>query len=241
MKSKLFLPLLLVTALPFLAQGRSLADKWLSGLKEVDQNLRAQKWDEARKQAREVAGEIVGDAGRDKDAGYTLAVSAVFRAIAEASLGRQDDADWYWDLALNLVPGIGKTNLSPYGAAAAGLKDRTLRGSRPPVEPGDLWTEDGRKIPRDKVEIPRIVKQVRPEYPEALSQAGVPGRVIVETVLGADGRPRYPRVLEMQGGGPAMKYAALDALGQWRFEPAKVEGKPVAIYYVLTINFKFGR
>jgi len=241
MKRTLFPSLLLMIVLPLVARGGSLADRWVTGLKEVDQKLRAQQWEEARKQAREVAGEIVDDAGRNKDAGYTLAVTSVFRAIAEAGLGRQDDADWYWDLALNLVPGIGKTNLSPYGDAVAGLKGRTLRGSRPPVEPGELWTEDGRKVPRGKVEPPRILRQVRPEYPEKLNHAGVPGRVIVETILGADGRPRSPRVLEMQGGGHAMKYAALDALGQWRFEPAKLEGQPVAVFYTLTINFKIGR
>jgi Gram-negative bacterial TonB protein C-terminal len=28
---------------------------------------------------------------------------------------------------------------------------------------------------------------------------------------------------------------------QWRFEPAKLEGKPVKVYYVLTINFTLKR
>jgi outer membrane biosynthesis protein TonB len=38
-----------------------------------------------------------------------------------------------------------------------------------------------------------------------------------------------------------MTYEALEALRQWRFEPAKMEGKPVKVYYVVTINFALKR
>ena len=38
-----------------------------------------------------------------------------------------------------------------------------------------------------------------------------------------------------------MQYEALEALRQWRFAPAKLEGKPVKVYYVITINFALRR
>jgi TonB family protein len=228
---------LLTVVLPGLAAGASLADRWIKGLKEVDQELRTQRWAEAGKQARRVTHEMVNDAGRDKDVAYSLAVASVFRAIAEEGAGNDDEAAWYWDTALNLVPEIYKTDLTPYGAPAAALKERRLRIG-PLVTGEGLETPDGQSIPFDKVERPRIVQQVRPDYPDALVQLGAPGRVVVETVIGIDGRPRQPRVLEAQGGGPAMKYAALEAVGQWRFEPARLEGKPVKVYYILTVNFQ---
>jgi TonB family protein len=231
-----------VLGMPLPAAGASMADRWVGGLKEVDQKLRAQQWDEAAKLSRRVSREMVGGAGRERDVAYSLAVVSVFRAIAEAGLGHQDEADWYWDIALNLVPGIGTTDLSPYGAPAAELKKRKLRAAhQAPEVQGDLWTADGQEVPGAKVERPKVIRQVRPEYPDALIQERVPGQVVVEGVIGTDGRLSRPLVLNVQGGGPGMKYAALESLGQWRFEPARLEGKPVPVYYVLTINFKIGR
>ncbi len=32
--------------------------------------------------------------------------------------------------------------------------------------------------------------------------------------------------------------AAVDAIKKWRFEPATLHGKPVAVYYNLTVNFR---
>jgi TonB family protein len=63
---------------------------------------------------------------------------------------------------------------------------------------------------------------------------------VTETLIGEDGVPHHVRILEAEGG-PAMKYEALEALREWRFEPGKLEGKPVKVYYVLTINFTFER
>jgi len=31
---------------------------------------------------------------------------------------------------------------------------------------------------------------------------------------------------------------AVEAIQQWKFEPALCDGKPVAVYYNLTINFR---
>lgn len=32
--------------------------------------------------------------------------------------------------------------------------------------------------------------------------------------------------------------AALDAVAKWRFKPATLQGKPVKVYYTLTVNFQ---
>jgi protein TonB len=67
----------------------------------------------------------------------------------------------------------------------------------------------------------------------------VAGKIVVETILGEDGVPRHPLVLTQGEGVPAMKYVALHSLREWRFEPARLEGKPVKVYYVLTVNFGY--
>ncbi len=232
--------LLLACALPALAGSPFAADKWRTGLKEIDQKLRAQQWHAAEEQSRKVARLIVQDAGIGQGAAYSLAVVSAFQAIAEKSLGRADEANWHWDVALNLFPDIAKTDVSPYGPAAAELSKRTLRSVDPnrmdPTNPR-VADSSGNPITQEDVERPRIVKQVAPEFPKNLAEMSVAGVLVVEAVIGFDGVPRLPLVLQMTGGGPAMEYVALEALRQWRFEPAKVDGKPVGVYYSLTVNF----
>jgi TonB family protein len=230
-----------VLGMPLPAAGASMADRWVTGLKEIDQKLRSQQWKEAAEQSRQVAEKMVAGGGRDENVAYSLAVVAVFRALAEKGLGDDEAADWYCDLALNLVPEIGKTNLKPYGAVGAAIKQELLDYDPAPKHPKDSQSLDEGKLPPKDVTRPVVRKQVKPVYPAGLSEEGIAGRVIVETIIDVDGRPKHCRVLDMQGGGPAMKYAALDALREWRFDPARQNGKPVKVYYVLFINFKFGR
>ena len=242
--SRLTIPVLfLASALPLLSQGQPLVDKWLAGLRETDQKLRAQQWEAAAKRGRQAGNEIVDLAGTGESPAYSLAVAAVFRAIAEAGLGHQDDAEWLWDSALNLFPDIAKTSVAPYGPAAAELRKRTLRTARadgdPTLRPAG-GGEGGVALDAKGKDIvpPRIVRQPRPDYPKALRLLEAGGAVVVSSIIGSDGRPRQPVVLDAQGGGPALKYVALDTLRQWRFEPAKLDGKPVPVYYVITVNFQ---
>ena len=236
--------LLLASALPLLAANiPRLADVWRDGLKEVDQKLRAQKWESAAKQGRKVAYAIADTAGTGEDASYSLAVASVFRAIAEGGMGHAEDAAWHWDTALNLFPGVAKTKVDDYGPIAAELRKRTLREPEPDEVLNQVLKLAGQKgslnaDPSRNVTPPRIVKQPSPEFPEALRLLSADGLVVVSTIIGEDGRPRDPRVLTLRNGGPAMKYAALDSLRQWRFEPAKLDGHPVAVYYVLSVNFE---
>lgn len=215
---------------------------WRQGLREVDEKLRAGKWKDAEKRGRRLSQEILGGAGAGEGAAYSLAVASAFRAIAEAGLGEEQDAAWHWDMALNLFPDIGKTNVSPYGPKAAELRERVLRPIDPIVTPDQIriLREGGTVEEKSalQVERPRIVKQTAPEYPQTLNALGTEGWVVISTVIELDGRPVSPKVMKVEGGGPAMAYAALEALGQWRFEPAKLDGKPVRVFHVLTVNFK---
>jgi hypothetical protein len=247
LSNKITIYLFLLAAVASLAAGQQTLQSpeayWRQGLREVDELLRAGKWKDAEKRGQRLSQEILGGAGAGEGAAYSLAVASAFRAIAEAGLGQGEDAAWHWDMALNLFPDIGKTNVSPYGPKAAELRERIVR----PIDP--VVTPDQMRILREggtievkpvglQVEKPRIVKQTPPEYPKILNALGTEGWVVISTVIELDGRPVSPRVMKVEGGGPAMAYAALEALGQWRFEPAKLDGKPVRVFHVLTVNFK---
>lgn len=229
-----------------IAPREPLQEKWMAGLKETDQKLRAHQWEAAAKRARQSGEEVVDLAGTGEAPAYTLAVVCVFRAIAEAELGHQEEAEWFWDSALNLFPDVAKTNLSPYGEKAVALRQRALRVIDKEKFPEELRTpgieEEGAFNPEGKnIERPRIARQTRPEYPKALQLLGAEGWVVVASVIGENGRPRQPVILDAKGGGAGMRYVALDTFRQWRFEPAKLDGKPVAVNYVLSVNFKQGK
>jgi TonB family protein len=221
--------LALTATAPLLAQS-FLPARWRADLKQADKQLRAQQWQDAGKKARRVVNEMVDNVGTRIEAAHSLAVATAVVAIAEAGLGHTDEAEWLWDSALNLDPTIARADVSGYGPAAAELSKRSLRTK--------AKEEEGTLEEHKEVEAPRIIHQTKPDYPEALRRLGVGGDVVVSVIIETDGRPRQPLIVDAHEGGPALKYLALDTLRQWRFEPAKLDGKPVRVYYVLTVNFR---
>lgn len=82
---------------------------------------------------------------------------------------------------------------------------------------------------------PEIVHQVQPRYTELGRKSGTQGAVIVEAIIDVEGRVTNVRVL--RGLPMGLDQAAVDAIQQWRFKPAMLQGQPVKVYYTLTVNF----
>ncbi|MCP3998882.1 MAG: hypothetical protein GY722_28025 [bacterium] len=51
------------------------------------------------------------------------------------------------------------------------------------------------------------------------------------------GTPTHPVILKAEGE-LTLVLTSLEAFWRWKFEPAKLDGEPVDVYYNLTINFK---
>ena len=60
--------------------------------------------------------------------------------------------------------------------------------------------------------------------------------VILQAIIDTDGAVTGIQVLKSLPFG--MTESAVAAVGQWRFEPATLNGRPVAVFYNLTINFE---
>jgi len=82
---------------------------------------------------------------------------------------------------------------------------------------------------------PAILDRVDPVYPDLARRAHVQGTVVLMMVVDERGVPLQVRVLD---GHPALQEAALQAARQWRFEPARMDGRPVAASFRLTLNFR---
>jgi TonB family protein len=86
------------------------------------------------------------------------------------------------------------------------------------------------------VKAPALINRVEPIYPEEARKARIMGIVIVQATIGEDGAVKNVEVLKPLPFG--LDQAAVDAVKQWTFKPATLDGKPVAVLFNLTINFK---
>jgi TonB family protein len=84
---------------------------------------------------------------------------------------------------------------------------------------------------------PKILHQVKPEpTDEARWHPGFQGTVIVEGIIDEQGKLRDVRAIKEQPYG--LTEAAVKAVKAWTFQPGVIDGKPVRIYYVLSVDFK---
>jgi periplasmic protein TonB len=86
------------------------------------------------------------------------------------------------------------------------------------------------------VSSPRLLYSPDPEYSEEARKAKYQGTVVLWIIVGPDGRPREVRVRRSLGMGLDEK--AVEAVRQWRFEPAHKDGQPVAVQVNIEVNFR---
>ena len=86
------------------------------------------------------------------------------------------------------------------------------------------------------VSAPRVLFSPDPEYSEEARKAKYQGTVVLWVVVGPDGRPRDIRVQRTLGLGLDEK--AIEAVRQWKFDPARKNGQPVAVQINVEVNFR---
>ena len=79
-----------------------------------------------------------------------------------------------------------------------------------------------------------VLRQVDPVYPDFARRAHIQGPVVLMMTVDEQGRPTQVQVLE---GHPVFHEAARQAARQWRFEPARMDGRPVPATFRLTLKF----
>jgi len=85
------------------------------------------------------------------------------------------------------------------------------------------------------VSAPRVLYQPEPEFSEEARKAKYQGVCTLGLVVGADGRPSNIRVLSSLGMGLDEK--AIEAVKNWKFEPAMKDGHPVAVQIAVEVDF----
>ncbi|HEX2835584.1 MAG TPA: energy transducer TonB [Thermoanaerobaculia bacterium] len=123
--------------------------------------------------------------------------------------------------------------------------EKPVTSPPPPVEPAPgitypVYRYPARKDPnepaRNPAIPPKLVSKVDAVATAMARRARVSGVVIVEIVIEADGHVSAGRVLKPLPFG--LGEAALDAVRQWKYEPARdANGKPVPCYLNVVVNF----
>jgi protein TonB len=84
---------------------------------------------------------------------------------------------------------------------------------------------------------PTSISRVSPVYPYEARQKTIEGVVMVKFLV--DGEGRVTRVAVVEADPPKVfDQAALDAVRQWRFQPASLDGEAVAAWMSVPIRFK---
>jgi periplasmic protein TonB len=88
------------------------------------------------------------------------------------------------------------------------------------------------------IKAPKLVRDVKPEYPMLAQQARVQGFVILEARVGVDGSVQSARVIRSI---PLLDEAALAAVQQWRYQPLLLNGMPMPFVLTVTVVFKISQ
>jgi protein TonB len=83
--------------------------------------------------------------------------------------------------------------------------------------------------------MPVLISEVRIPYPKAAREANIEGPVVMDLLIDGDGKVR--NVVLISGPGYGLNEAALQAVQNFKFRPAKVENQSVAVKIRYTYRF----
>lgn len=83
---------------------------------------------------------------------------------------------------------------------------------------------------------PEVKKQVPPAYPTILREAGIEGKVWLKVLIDEQGFVAKAETIKCEH--PAFAEAAINAVKQWVFTPARKDGKPIKSEVTIPFMFK---
>ncbi len=80
-----------------------------------------------------------------------------------------------------------------------------------------------------------LLKSVSPIYPPTAKAQNISGDVNIDALVDANGSVSTVKIIS----GPTMLHqAALNAVKQWKYEPAQLNGQPTAVHVSVTVHFR---
>ena len=110
------------------------------------------------------------------------------------------------------------------GGVVGGVVGGSMGGA---AKPGPLRLGPG-------IDPPRKIKDFKPAYPANALVGQHRGTVIIEATIGVDGKVQDATIINSV---PALDHAALHAVRQWEFVPARMNGAPIAVIITVLVQF----
>jgi periplasmic protein TonB len=128
----------------------------------------------------------------------------------------------------------GPRDTSVAGASGGSKPGPRLGGIR--AGPGGEGSGEGGSF----TSLPTGGYQVKPRYPDSARRQGIEGTVVVKAYVTEQGRVEQAQV-EQSAGHPDLDQAAVEAVGRWRFEPARRGRQPMAMWVSVPVKFVLNR
>lgn len=106
-----------------------------------------------------------------------------------------------------------------------------------PAPPSPAMVEGADRRPRGSRQRARPNGRLVPHYPTSSRRRGESGVVVVRVLIDAAGRPGSARV-ERSSGYPALDRAAMDTVARATFQPARIDGRAVAMEERFQLEFR---
>lgn len=98
-------------------------------------------------------------------------------------------------------------------------------------------TGGGAYRPGNGVELPRLLREVKPQYTADAMRAKIQGTVLLECVVGTDGMVNRIEVLRSLDKSFGLDQEAVKAARQWRFAPGMRQGQAVPVLITIELTF----
>ena len=98
-------------------------------------------------------------------------------------------------------------------------------------------TGGGAYRPGNGVTLPRVIREVRPQYTSDAMRAKVQGTVLLECVVNKDGTVGDVQVVRSLDSAFGLDQEAIKAAKQWRFAPGSRLGEPVSVLITIELTF----
>jgi TonB family protein len=136
---------------------------------------------------------------------------------------------------LTTEPDFKRSTPSRSGSATLSAVPGSARpGLLVPSAPAQVVPSGPIRVDGHIIKPPTRLLNVIPVYPDDARAAHVGGVVILEITIGENGSVTNARVLRSI---PMLDQAAIDAVFQWVYEPTLLNGMPVEVQMIVTINF----
>jgi protein TonB len=170
-----------------------------------------------------------------ENAGKLLAPTVIPRNVAqikEAPL--PPDADGMGGVPGGVPGGVAGGSM---GGVIGGVIGGIRTAATAPIAPKEIKSKAPVRV-GGRVREPHVIKRVEPIYPPLARQTHMQGIVLIDAVIDEHGNVEEMKVVS---GPPLLIQAAMDALGQWKYEPTYLNEQPVAVQLNVSVTFQLAR